>query len=458
MALLFATAARGDVEVAPLFGEGMILQRERPIAVWGSADPGERVDVALADRSGAAVADAEGRWEVRLDPLPAGGPHVLRVSGDNELSFPNVALGEVWVCAGQSNMRARLEETRDGLEESQRMDGCDLRLYRLTPAWSSPAARELSGSWETCSPDAARRFSAVGWFFGRRLELELDVPIGVIQCTQPAPAESWTDPARMEVTGGLKVSLERPFRRAQAHPGALYNGTVLPLARFPVRGIAWYQGESNLWHARQYGLLFRTLIESWRAAWDDPELFFAFVQLPDNGEEEKRPAARWAMLREAQASALALPHTAMAVTLDVGAGDGLHPQKKRPYGERLAGVALSDVYGAELASRGPAVAEMHFEGAVVRLHFDRVGTGLITADGQLPRAFALAGQDKKWRQAEARITGRDVVVVQSPDVPAPVALRYAWTDAPNVNLTGENGLPAEPHRSDDWPYPKPRER
>ena len=430
----------------------MVVQRERPIAVWGRAEPGERVDVSLAHRSGTAVADEEGRWEVRLDPLPAGGPHVLRVSGHNELLLENVVVGEVWVCAGQSNMHAPLRTIDGGLEAAGELDGCNLRLFRATPAWSETPALELSGSWETCGLPAALEFSSVGWFFGRRLERELDVPIGLIQCTKPAPAESWTDLARMQASPELATSLERRFPAEHARPGRLFNGLVLPLARFPVRGIAWYQGESNLWSSSHYGLVFRTLIESWRAAWGDPELFFLFVQLPNNGEGEARPLARWVRVREAQASALALPRTAMVVTIDIGEGEGFHPGVKRPYGERLAGVALSDVYGKQIDSQGPAVSELHFEEKSVRLRFERAGAGLTTADGQPPRAFALAGEDRQWIPAEARITGVDEVVVESPAVPAPLAIRYAWSDAPRVNLTGANGLPAEPYRSDDWPY------
>ena len=448
---LGAPATRGDVELPPLFGAGMVVQCERPIAVWGRAEPGERVNVSLAHRNGTTVADEEGRWELRLDPLPAGGPHVLRVSGHNELLLENVAVGEVWVCAGQSNMHAPLRTIDGGPEAAGELDGCDLRLFRATPAWSDTPALELSGSWETCGLSAALEFSSVGWFFGRRLERELGVPIGLIQCTKPAPAESWTDLARMQATPGLALSLERKFPAEQARPGRLFNGQVLPLARFPVRGIAWYQGESNLWSSSQYGLLFRTLIESWRAAWDDPELFFLFVQLPNNSEGEGQ-LARWVRLREGQASALALPRTAMVVTIDIGGGEGFHPGAKRPYGERLAWVALSDVYEKQVASKGPAVSEVHFEEGSVRLRFERAGAGLTTTDGQAPRAFALAGEDREWIQAEARITGVDEVVVESAAVSAPLAIRYAWSDAPRVNLAGANGLPAEPYRSDDWPY------
>jgi sialate O-acetylesterase len=454
-AFLCLPAARAEVELAPLFGAGMVVQRERPIAVWGRAQPGERVSVSLAHRSAATVADELGRWEVRLDPLPAGGPHALRVSGHDELLLPNVAVGEVWVCAGQSNMHAPLRTIDGGPEAAEELEACDLRLFRATPAWSDTPALELAGSWETCAPAAALEFSSVGWFFGRRLERELGVPIGLIQCTKPAPAESWTDLARMQATPELAASLERRFPAEQARPGRLFNGQVLPLARFPVRGIAWYQGESNLWSSSHYGLLFRTLIESWRAAWDDPQLFFLFVQLPSNGEGEPRPFARWARLREGQASALVLPHTAMVVTIDIGEGEGFHPRDKRSYGERLAGVALSDVYGVEIASKGPVVSQVHFEEGRARLRFERVGAGLTTTDGQQPRAFALAGADRQWLPAEARITGVDEVVVETPAVSAPLAIRYAWSDAPRVNLTGANGLPAEPYRSDDWPFVRP---
>ena len=474
--LLSAAQTRADVEVAPLIGEGMVFQRGRPMVVWGRAQPGERVDVSMAQRGTTVVADGEGRWEVQLHPMVAGGPHTLYVAGDNALRFDDVMVGDVWVCSGQSDMELPLGEVEGGPEESRGADGSDLRLFRVAPADADEPFEGVRGTWQRAAPVAARAFSAVGWYFGRRLEYELDVPVGLIQCTGSGSfAEPWVELARLEADESLQPSLERALGSEHARPGALYNGMVHPLSRFPVRGVVWYQGESNVPVAQCYAGLFRTLIECWREAWDDPELFFLFVQLPNHGESDELPRgdSPWAMLREAQTRALDLPHTAMVVTIDldidldldlgIGIDDdtffdddedlGLYPTDKRPYGRRLAGVALTDVYGrGDVESRGPTPAETRIDGAEVRVRFQRVGEGLSTVDGEAPRGFALSGEDRSWSWARARIEGGDTVVLECDEVLEPVAVRYAWSDEPLVNLVGAASLPAEPFRSDDWPY------
>jgi sialate O-acetylesterase len=454
--LALMPAAFADVTVDPLFGAGMVIQRDRPIAVWGRAARGERVDVSIAGRSGTAVADRTGRWEVHLHPLPAGGPYTLFVAGDDAHHFADVMVGDVWVLAGQSNMDLALGEVEGGPEDSRGADGSDLRLFRMGTAHSPRPFDQVLGQWKPAAPVAAREFSAVGWYFGRRLEYELDVPIGLIQCTfSGSPVEAWVEPGRLAAEGALEQSTARALRAELARPGALFNGMIHPLSRFKVRGVAWYQGESNVAAAERYPQLFRALVESWRKAWREPELFFAFVQLPNHGEPEAPPPARsaWAIMREAQATGLALPHTCMAVTIDIGAGEGLHPDDKAAFGKRLAGLVLADVYEQrDFASRGPTLDGWRVDGARVLVHFEHVGAGLTTTDEDLPRGFALAGRDRSWHWAEARIEGGDTVVVTSESVPEPVAVRYAWTDEPRVNLVGRDDLPAEPFRTDDWPY------
>jgi len=456
--LLAAAPARADVEVAALFGAGMVLQRDRPIEVWGRAQPGERVDVSIAVRSGTAVADAKGLWTVRLHPLPAGGPYTLFVAGDDAHRYDDVLVGDVWVCAGQSNMALSLAEVEGGPEDSRGADGSDLRLFRMGTAHSPEPFGQVLGEWRVAAPVAAREFSAVGWYFGRRLEYELDVPVGLIQCTfSGSPVEAWVAPARLAQDGELQDAMKRALRSELARPGALYNGMIHPLSRFPVCGVAWYQGESNVATASDYPRLFRALVESWRAAWEDPDLFFAFVQLPNHGSPDQPSAGRsaWAIMREAQMRGLALPRTAMAVTIDIGAGEGLHPVDKAAFGKRLAGVVLTDAYGRrDVAGHGPELLGWQVDGGLVSVRFDRVEAGLSTTDEEPPRGFALAGSDRTWHPADARIEGEDTVVVSSDSVPAPVAVRYAWSDEPQVNLVGRDGLPAAPFRTDDWPCPR----
>ena len=463
LALLSAAAtARADVAVSALYGDGMVLQRDAPIVVRGVAEPGEELDVSLAQQHTTALATADGRWEVRLDSMEAGGPHVLRIAGASEiLSFHDVLVGEVWVCAGQSNMGLTLGKAEGGAKEAARARRARVRLFQVRPNPSERVQQTVGGEWRKATPDEVETFSAVGWTFGRELADALDVPVGLIQCTvDGTPAEAWTERAVLQADPQLKRSLKRFARGEAAQPGALFNGMVAPLSTFGVRGVLWYQGEANVPVSHQYRYLFPALIRSWRAAWGDPGPFFLFVQLPGYGSPTEQPErSRWAELREAQAEALALPRTAMVVTIDLGEGDDIHPRNKLPVGHRAALAALSDVYGREdVAAGGPRFAGMTVEDGQVRVRFERVEGGLRAGTGKAPHGFALAGEDRQWHWASARIEGTDQVLVSSDEVPAPVAVRYAWADEPRADLTGGGGLPAAPFRSDDWPFDGPRGR
>jgi sialate O-acetylesterase len=447
---VLALAAAADVEVAPIFGDGMVVQREQPIPVWGRAEPGERVRVQLGPRSASTVAGQDGRWRVHLEALKARGPFDLHIRAGNEVLFREVLVGDVWLCSGQSNMEWPLSAMEGGELAVARATRPDLRLFQVRQEAAEEPASEISGSWAKCRPESAAGFSAVGYVFGRELAEALGVPIGLVQATWGGtPAEAWTARACMEAEPRLAGSLGRPARQSQSRPAALFNGMIAPLSPFAIRGVVWYQGEANVSLEDAYRLLFPALIRCWRTQWAREDMPFLFVQLAGYGKPADRPGdSAWARLREAQAAALELRHVGMAVAIDVGDED-IHPRDKLTVGRRLALVALSKVYAhSKTDALGPRFAKLDLEDGSARVSFANA-QGL-AARGGPPSGFAIAGEDRLWHAAQAKIEG-ECVVLSSPAVPRPVAVRYAWADRPEVNLYDAAGLPAEPFRTDDWP-------
>jgi sialate O-acetylesterase len=440
-----------DVKLSGIFGDGMVLQRDAAVKVWGSASPGEKVRVSIAGKTVSGVAGADGRWLVELEPEKAGGPHEMKVGGANELRLRDVWFGEVWLCSGQSNMQFPLSAASDGQSDVGKLSKLDLRLFQVAEKPSMQRADDVEGHWTACRADDAQRLSAVAYFFMNDLHSALKVPVGLIQSVLGGtPAEAWTDAVAMTADAALAPSLQRPVRQPKSKAGALFNGMIAPLAPFTLKGVIWYQGESNTGLAQQYRLLFPLLIKSWRAAWSRDDLPFLFVQLPGCGPLAKEPGpSDWAEIREVQSQTLALAATGMAVAIDVGDVD-LHPPRKREIGERLARVARARIYGEKkLVEQGPTFAHMSIEGGAVTLRFDHVEGGLKVAKGEKLTGFASAGQDQHFVWADARVEG-DKVIVKSAAVQAPVAVRYGWADNPTCNLYNGEGLPAPPFRTDDW--------
>lgn len=447
---VLAPPARAEVRLAEIFGSGMVLQRGTSVPVWGWAEPGATVLVALQQQSVSATADAQGRWTARLSALEAGGPFEMVVQGPNKIVLGDVFIGEVWLCAGQSNLGWPLELAEGGATEAAKARWKHLRWFKVTDADAQQPREHLEGAWNTCNSDSARGFSAVAYWFAKEIESALEVPIGIIECSAAGtPAEVWTDRAALERDPALAPSLRRWARKEKSNPGARYNAMIAPLAPFAIRGVVWYQGESNVAFAGQYQKLFPTLIASWRARFGQGDFPFLFVQLPGFGATAKAPGpSAWAELREAQAQALALPNTAMAIAIDLGAGDDLHPPKKREVGERLARIARARVYGQTVPSRGPTFGSFAIEGKTVRVRFTNA-EGLRVRGGGKPNGFALAGADKRFVWADAKIEDESVVL-RAPAVAQPIAVRFLWSDEPESNLENAAGLPAEPFRTDDW--------
>jgi len=489
------------VRLAAVFGDHAVLQRDQPVRLWGSARPGEEVTVTLAGRSAKATTAGDGRWAVSLEALPAGGPYDLVAAGSARAVATDVLVGEVWLCSGQSNMAMAVGGARDADAEAVAATLPSIRVFTCSQLGAGDPAIEARGAWVATSPETVKGFSAVAYFFGREIHKALGVPVGlVVSSVGGTVAEAWTPAPAVEHEPALQPLWERwagarkGFDRAAAEakyekalrkwraeaesdrragrapppeptlvgdpranlgcPGSLWNGMVAPLVPLSMRGVLWYQGESNAPRAEQYRVLFPTLIRAWRAAWGREDLPFHFVQLANFGKvEPSGGASPWAELREAQLLTLRdLPHTGMAVTIDIGEPADIHPKNKQEVGRRLALWALAKDYGkADMVCAGPTLKDQRVEDGKLVLTFENAGTGLSTADGHDPVGFSVASAKGAFVPAKAKIEG-DRVVVWTSHVPHPTAVRYAWADAPEAaTLTGPTGLPASPFRTDDHP-------
>ncbi len=490
-----AAAAQADVKLPALISDNMVLQQGTAANVWGTADPGEAITVKLGDKANAQVTAAQdGKWSVKLSDLPAGDAGDLVIGGKNTLTVKNVAVGEVWVASGQSNMEFTAKGAIHWAEESASANIPQIRMFTVSRVAKAAPQTECTGKWDVCTPQNTEHFSAVAYFFARHLWQNVKMPMGIIHTSWGGtPAEIWT-PTELIQQDPAYASFVKDWEKAKANypkakedydaalakwteddqkakaegtkspakpkaprggddfgaPGCLYNGMIAPLLPYTIRGAIWYQGEANAGRAAQYERLFSTMIESWRERWNVGEFPFLFVQLANFQPRHDEPTdTDWARLREAQLQTLSVPHTGMALAIDIGEGGDIHPKNKQEVGRRLGLIAQATVYYQDTEYSGPIVGGAQEEEGKIRLTF-RFSEGMKTSDGQKPKGFAIAGEDRKFVWADAEIQG-DHVIVSSPQVPKPVAVRYAWADNPECNLVNEAGLPASPFRTDDWP-------
>jgi sialate O-acetylesterase len=632
-----AWGLRAEPHLPHLFSDHMVIQRNIPISIWGSADPGEHIVVRLAANSMETSASDTGQWKTTLPAMPQGGPFTLVVRGKATIQFKDVLIGEVWLASGQSNMTYALSGATGAAEEIPKANYDEIRFFTVPKKIAlTPQKDTLSATWQICSPDAAKTFSAVSYFFARDLYKSLKVPIGVILSAWPGTeAEEWTDPSSLERepilhpilqrweaapadakafaaqpaeislqfddfellsaengrapssfsnfddgtsrtgTGGVweydwydspgtAFDLVAPGRGGKGYaaqiagdmdgasssrfqamfnsdaspadlrafagvrfwargnglfqvqtlqptitdwdnyssptvratpdwqqitilfkdlkqdgwgvvhaftpesltgitincmpgledpprpPSGLYDAMIAPLQNYRIRGAIWYQGESNTWRAYRYRTLLPALIEGWRKGWGELDFPFLIVQLPNQGTSPDLGDSTWAELREAQLlTAKTVPHTGLAVSIDVGEEKNLHPPRKAEIGERLALWALGTTYAEKIVYSGPVYDSFKIEGDAIRIRFQHTGGGL-EAHGDVLQGFIIAGADRKFHHATARVKGNEVVV-SSPDVNVPLAVRYAWANSPECNLYNKEGLPASPFRTDDWP-------
>ena len=481
----FVAPLQAEVRLAGIFGDHMVLQQGIQLPVWGVADPGEKITVAVAGQSASTTAGADGKWRVTLSPLKGdGSPTQMAVTGKNALILRDVLIGDVWLCSGQSNMEYSLGGDQSAPTELPQAGHPDLRLCRVSPKAARQPLADRSFEWSVCTPESAKGFSAVGYYFGRDIRQATGRPIGLIcAAVSGTPAQSWISLDALKADADLKSYLALydtmkrkagPSLDAQAAapgtPTSLFNGMISPVIPFGLKGVAWYQGESNTDRPELYRKLFPDLINDWRTHWHRADLPFVFVQLPGFQRHKPEPApSSWAFLREAQAQALSLPNTGMAVTLDLSRPRNiLHPRNKREVGRRLALVACHVAYGQSADCYGPVFQSTEIEGDKVRVTFQHTDGGLmagvaVPADLNQPvavpglrvKGFSIAGTDRRFVWADAVIDG-DAVIVSSDKVKSPVAVRYGWDDNPEVNLYNKEGLPAAPFRTDGWEMDAPR--
>ncbi len=472
--VLASVSARADVRASNLFSDNMVLQRDIPCPVWGTADPGEEVAVRIGDVLAATKADAKGKWMAKLPAMKANSaPRDLIISGKNTLTIKNVLVGDVWVCSGQSNMALPLRRVvgRD-VNNPRGLGQADyplMRLFAMKKFGALEPRTECNGSWSVCTPGAAREFSATGYFFGREIHLAEHVPVGLVGANRGSTtAEQWTSLQALQsdkaltpyarqalaakASAGIAVGTDVTDDKAISQPTFLFNAMINPLVPLAIKGAIWYQGEGNADKAMLYRTLFPAMIQDWRERWCQGDFPFYFVQLPNYMTARDQPGeSDWASLREAQFMTLKrAPNTGMAVIIDIGEANNIHPTNKQEVGRRLALAALANTYGHRVECSGPLYDRMEIKDGKVVLRFTHVGGGLAAKGGEPLNQFAIAGADRKFVWAHAKIVG-DTVVVSSPNVPSPAAVRYAWADNPEgCNLYNKDGLPASPFRTDNW--------
>ncbi len=484
---------RADVRLNGLFCDGMVLQRDMPVPVFGRAERGERITIEIAGQTKRTAPDFNGYFKVLLDPIKAGGPYELKITAKNTILIKDVLVGEVWLCSGQSNMAMEVQGCLNAREEIAAANYPQIRQFQVkrgkaataqdTLIAVTPDQKGLLNAWVPCTPATAGSFTGVGYFFAREIHKRLGVPVGLIHSSWGGTtAEAWTCECIIENTPALKSILtdwpkynndedwlkeqyakfeqeKKDAREAGKpeplyfnQPSVLFNAMICPLMGYSMQGALWYQGESNIFRAFQYRDLLPAMVQNWRSGWER-EFPFLIVQLANF----EAGAGTWAELREAQLMAMSrIPNSAMIVATDVGEANDIHPKNKQEVGRRLALAARATVYGeTALEWSGPLYGSMSIESKKIRISFEHAGEGLVTRDGKAPAGLLIAGADQKFVPAEAKIEGRELVV-WSEAVKAPAAVRYAWSDNPaeaNIynKIEGKLWLPASPFRTDNSP-------
>lgn len=480
----------------------MVLQREKPVPVWGKASAGEKVSVRFGGQTHEATAGTDGRWMVRLNPMPANAAgQILTVEGANKVELADVLVGEVWLGSGQSNMEWSVNRSDNGAAETAAAQHPQIRLFQVPKASSTELQFSCAASWKSCTPESAGGFSAVLYYHGLELHRELGVPVGLINSSWGGSRiEPWTPlegfamvPSQRDITRAIRsatpgtgeyknnmqawiASVEQWARESRAgldkgsapapvpdQPGpaalgyqgvmGLYQAMIHPLVPYAMRGAVWYQGESNLGEGAAYLERKKALVGGWRKMWNQGDFPFYVVQLApfnygNHPPEKARQQTSLPEFWEAQNdTASAIPNTAVAVINDIGNFSDIHPTNKKEVGRRLSLLALSRDYGRNaVVASGPVFAGQKVEGNVLRLQFNSVGSGLATRDGKPPTEFEIAGSDGDFRPATAVIEGSEIVV-SSPEVTSPTQVRHAWNQIPQPNLMNREGLPASAFRT-----------
>ena len=490
--LMLFIVSKGFATVKPnsLFSDNMVLQRGVTVPVWGTANDGENVSIDFDGQKVSTVAK-EGKWLLKLKPLKAGGPFKMTIAGENTITIQNILVGEVWVCSGQSNMEMTLSSAwpapiLNWKEEASQANYPEIRQYHVARNASDTLVFDAKSNWVLCDSSSVKNFTAVGYFFARDLYKHLKVPIGMLFTSWGGtPAENWTTRATLEANPELKTLAEgydkaklnytealakyknqlpellakwaadttsaslahkpipskpTPPRNPAGGAGGLYNGMINPLIPYAIKGVIWYQGESNSGRGKQYQTLFPAMIKDWREHWNQDNFPFLFVQVaPFKGADPQ--------IREAQFLTLSkVSNAGMAITTDYGDSLNIHPTNKQPVGNRLFLAARALAYKEKITYSGPLYKSFEVKGNIIELSFDHVGKGLLAKDGDL-FGFTIAGEDNKFVTANAVIKGNKVIVSNS-TITKPVAVQFGFTNMARGNLYNKEGLPASPFRTD----------
>ena len=474
------SAPTAELRVHQAFSDHAVLQRDRPIVVWGWAVPGANVNVTFGDRRSSAMVAADGTWRATLPPMPASArPEDISVaSGEARVLIHDVVVGEVWLAAGQSNMHFRMAKIADAATEIPAEPIPAVRMLMVDESFSQQPQTDLAGRWQVATPETIPGFSAVAFCFARDLQRALGVPVGVVvSAVGGTRIETWMDRrdladdatdrrmlaewssvppdefariaeryrayqrARDAASAAGNPAPKRPTRRCHDCPGALHDGMIAPLIPWVFRGAVWYQGEANSDAPGRYHRLMPALVARWRSWWG-ADLPLLFVQLPPyRGTSPEFRAAQAEIART-------IPHSAMIVTTDVGEADDIHPARKQPVGARLALAAEGLAYGRPVVWQGPRFSSLRVDGDRVLVTFTHVDGGIKTRDGQRLCGFSLAGADGRFVESASEIVGDQVVVYGGKQVQRPLAVRYAWAAVPSANLINGAGLPAAPFSSE----------
>ena len=471
------------LQLPNIFSTHMVVQRDRENPIWGKAAANSDVSITTGDRKMDCKADENGMWRSTLPKLAAGGPYKIQVTcGSEKIELVDVLAGEVWICSGQSNMQWNVGNSEDFELEQLAANHPNIRMINFPNVGTQEMVWTHDKSWLRCNSETVKGYSAVGYFFARQLQDTLDVPIGMINnAWGGSSVEAWIDQDTLAADGRfdklvqrwdasekqveelasqskLNEKQQREQKQLQqrmsgnARPGNIYHGVLESHIGFGIKGAIWYQGESNANRAYQYRDLFPLMISQWREKWGEGDFPFYWVQLADYRTETDEPVdSDWAELREAQTMTLdKLAHVGEAVIIDLGEGKDIHPRNKVEVGRRLARLALKNDYGYNIAANAPRFASINVDGNTAVLTFNHVDGKWRPFDTATPHAFTIAGKDKKFYPAVAKIEDDNTIRVSSESVENPVAVRYAWADNPVVNLFNSHDLPLTPFRTDEW--------
>ncbi len=443
-----------EVRLPAVFSDNMVLQQQSAVAVWGWSAAGEKIYVtnSWSNTVDSTQATGNARWKLTINTPAAGGPHTVTIKGSNTIELKNVMIGEVWVCSGQSNMQwSSLNGIPEIEAELPNAVNANIRFFQIPQTTSEHPQDDCPATWAECNTETLKSFSAVAYFFGKKLQADLNVPIGLINTSWGGtPAEVWTPKELVENDAELKAAAGKlaPFNWWPNTPGAAYNAMIAPITSFNIAGAIWYQGESNVGTYDTYDKLMRTLIGSWRKAWNK-DIPFYYVQIAPFRYGDKHTGA---LLREAQTKTSGFSKTGMTVITDlVEDVKDIHPRQKKQVGERLAGWALAETYTQPgLSYKSPVFKSFEVNKNKITVHFDHAEGGLaLKAGDKKVTEFFIAGEDRVFVPADVKIEG-DRVVVSNKQVKNPVAVRFSFSNTGIGNIFSRSGLPVNPFRTDNW--------